>query len=344
MTAKLAEDDLLELVATANLAPSVHNTQPARWHFADDGAVWILSDQRRHLSIGDPSGQDAALSCGAALEATIRVLSNHAIGVSETAILWGSEVASPVPGLIAMARLPLNDRPDLERTSAGMTSRYTYRGRFQPTTHNTARSLAEWAVDRGDLTLVTRDAGGDAGIETLATLNDEASLRFMRNKGFRGELKSWMRLKRSDSRWDQDGMNAEALGISAIEAFGAGLVLGSPAFEILDALGAAKALVSERAHTLSSSAIGLFHCPIDESPVVSGQHFYEILLDITRLGFHAWPMAAVADDPQTAAEIRQAFAIPEGHRLVGALRFGKAPPRPTPKRARLAAEDLIVKS
>lgn len=340
MIAKLDRDDLLKLVETANLAPSVHNTQPTRWHFADDGAVWILSDQGRHLSIGDPSGQDAALSCGAALEATIRVLSNHGIGIAETDILWGGEAASPVPGLSAMARLALNDQPDLSRTSAGITSRYTYRGRFQPTTQGAGRLLAGWAVERGDLTLVT----GTAGIETLARMNDEASLRFMRNKGFRGELISWMRLRRSDGRWDRDGMNAEALGISAIEAFGAGIVLGSPAFEILNALGVAKALVSERAHTLSSSAIGLFHCPIDESPVVSGQRFYEILLDITRHGFHAWPMAAVADDPETAAEIRQVFAIPEGHRLVSALRFGKAPPGPKPKRARLPAQELIAGS
>lgn len=340
MIAKLAEDDVLKLVKMAKLAPSVHNSQPARWHFADDGTVWILSDPARHLSIGDPSGQDAALSCGAALEATIRVLGNHGIGVAETDILWASKEASPVPGLAVMARLHLNDRPDPACNTVGISSRYTFRGRFQPAPQFAAQLLADWAGDRGDLTLVTEAAG----IETLAALNDEASLRFMRNRDFRGELKSWMRLRRSDGRWDLDGMNAEALGMSAIEAFGAGLVLASPAFEILDAVGAAKAMVSERAHTLSATAIGLFHCPTDQSPVVSGQHFYEILLNITVLGFHAWPMAAVADDPETAAEIHQAFAIPEGHRLVGALRFGKAPPRQKPKRARLAARDLIARS
>lgn len=340
MIAKLTEGDRLNLAATANLAPSVHNTQPARWHFAADGTIWILSDRSRHLPVGDPTGQDAALSCGAALEATIRVLSNHGIGVAETDILWSSDAASPVPGLFAMARLSLNDRPDLARTSAGITSRYTYRGRFQPATQAAERLLADWATERGDLTLVA----GATGVETLARLNDEASLRFMRNRGFRGELKSWMRLKRSDGRWDRDGMNAEALGISAIEAFGAGIVLGSPAFEVLNAVGMAKALVSERVHTLSSSAIGLFHCPTDESPVVSGQRFYEILLDITRHGFHAWPMAAVADDRETAAEIRQVFAIPDGHRLAGALRFGKAPSGPKPERARLPAGELIVSS
>jgi hypothetical protein len=63
MPQRLSSAQQVELAAFANQAPSVHNTQPARWHFADDGAIWILSDRSRHLEIGDPSQRDAGLSC-----------------------------------------------------------------------------------------------------------------------------------------------------------------------------------------------------------------------------------------------------------------------------------------
>src|SRR5262249_39715024 len=59
---------LENLVAEANLAPSVHNTQPTRWRLADDGSVLIFEDTSRRLTIGDPSGRDAAVSHGAAIE------------------------------------------------------------------------------------------------------------------------------------------------------------------------------------------------------------------------------------------------------------------------------------
>jgi hypothetical protein len=63
----------------ANQAPSVHNTQPARWRPAVDH-IKIACDPTVALSVGDPDGIDAGLSCGAAVEATVLALSAHGIG------------------------------------------------------------------------------------------------------------------------------------------------------------------------------------------------------------------------------------------------------------------------
>ena len=56
------------MVAEANLAPSVHNTQPARWQFEGD-VIRLYAHLESCLKVGDPEFRDAGLSCGAALEA-----------------------------------------------------------------------------------------------------------------------------------------------------------------------------------------------------------------------------------------------------------------------------------
>ncbi|GAB0107439.1 NAD(P)H nitroreductase [Nocardia sp. JMUB6875] len=63
-------------------APSVHNSQPWRWHFAA-GALHLYADRARHLPATDPEQRALLLSCGAAL--------HHAL-VALAALGWGSEV------------------------------------------------------------------------------------------------------------------------------------------------------------------------------------------------------------------------------------------------------------
>lgn len=55
-----------EILALANRAPSVHNTQPWRWRLKGS-RVELHVDYRRHLSQADPSGRALMLSCGAVL-------------------------------------------------------------------------------------------------------------------------------------------------------------------------------------------------------------------------------------------------------------------------------------
>lgn len=63
----LAASDLgRDVVGVACRAPSVHNTQPWRWHVAGD-RIELYADRRRQLVVADPDGRDLLLSCGAAL-------------------------------------------------------------------------------------------------------------------------------------------------------------------------------------------------------------------------------------------------------------------------------------
>ncbi len=61
----MTPDEIRQVLSTAVLAPSVHNTQP--WLFEADGDVLdVRADRSRQLTVQDPQGRELLLSCGAA--------------------------------------------------------------------------------------------------------------------------------------------------------------------------------------------------------------------------------------------------------------------------------------
>ena len=67
MNATLDTQTLRKAVQLACRAPSVHNSQPWRW-VAEDGVLRLFVDRDRTVPGTDPSGREAILSCGAALD------------------------------------------------------------------------------------------------------------------------------------------------------------------------------------------------------------------------------------------------------------------------------------
>jgi nitroreductase len=57
------------VIATANRAPSIHNTQPWRWQLHADHLA-LRAERNRQLRIADPDGHSLMISCGAALVLT----------------------------------------------------------------------------------------------------------------------------------------------------------------------------------------------------------------------------------------------------------------------------------
>ncbi|GAA3210438.1 Acg family FMN-binding oxidoreductase [Nonomuraea helvata] len=68
MSPALATDrGIGRLLVAAGHAPSVHNTQPWRFHVAGREFLELLADQDRRLRVSDPRGRSQIVSCGAAL-------------------------------------------------------------------------------------------------------------------------------------------------------------------------------------------------------------------------------------------------------------------------------------
>ena len=62
----LSRDQVHFLIETAVRAPSVHNTQPWRFHVGPAG-LELHADRSRQLPAVDPFGRELLISCGAAL-------------------------------------------------------------------------------------------------------------------------------------------------------------------------------------------------------------------------------------------------------------------------------------
>lgn len=314
-----------DIVADAALSPTVHNVQPTQWRRIDADTVAAVQAAGRTLPVGDPTGRDVAASHGSAVEGFVLAAAAHRLGFA-VAPGEGTEVA----------RLRATGAVEPDPLAAGLKTRRTWRGAFLPTSDATA--LQALATRAPDLTVLT----GAEEIAAVARLNDAASLTGFRNGAFRAELLAWMRLSRRHPSWGVDGLNAEAMSMSGLEAFGAGIVLRPGVFELLDRVGLGGALTGEAAVVRSSAAVALFHRPAGEPAFDTGRRWHRVWLEMTRLGLSAAPMTVLADDPDAEAALATRFGRPDGHRLVTVFRLGKAPDGALPAPARRAVDDLIV--
>src|SRR3954452_17728996 len=66
LTANLDRTAARAVIALANRAPSVHNSQPWRWRITPS-SIHLFADPGRTLPATDPEGRALRLSCGAAL-------------------------------------------------------------------------------------------------------------------------------------------------------------------------------------------------------------------------------------------------------------------------------------
>lgn len=316
------------LVGQAALSPSVHNVQPARWR-QEGAAALLLEDRSVHLSAADPRGEDAAKSLGAACEGMC--LAAAARGLN-------AEVSRLPPGdgpLRPWARLTFQPADSADPLAAVLEARQSWRGTFAPVTP--ADRTAALALAADDVSVLA-----DPRILTdVARLCDAASHGFLRQRPFRAELLSWMRLSPRHPRWATDGLNAEAMRLGWLERHAAGLVMG-PGFALLDRLGIAAPLLAEGAKTAKAVALLVLHRPPEADAFDHGRALHRAWLRIEAAGFGAAVLAALADDPAAAQSLRQTAGLGPDRRIVTAFRIGRRPPHAAFARARLPVDAVIV--
>ncbi|WP_215812943.1 hypothetical protein [Pimelobacter sp. 30-1] len=153
------------LVSFACLAPSVHNTQPWRWRYAD-GVLTLRADLRRRLPAEDPRGRDLTLSCGAAL---------HHLQFAARALGWETDVVRLPPGadesVLAQVRVLRAGRsPVVPQDLALLRTRCTDRRRFTawPVPAYRLDDLCRLAAPWGVAAAAIADDGARFRLELLA--------------------------------------------------------------------------------------------------------------------------------------------------------------------------------
>ena len=122
----LSVRDVRWVVEQACRAPSIHNTQPWRFRYAD-GAFELRADTQRGLGGSDPDGRELVISCGAALY-NLR-LAARKLGYTATVSLLPD---ARDPRLLARIDVVESRPADVaeRRAYAALTRRHTHRSGF----------------------------------------------------------------------------------------------------------------------------------------------------------------------------------------------------------------------
>lgn len=331
MSVELTREETLRLVSEAGRAPSAHNTQPARWRFPGGGRVELWEDTRRRLPVGDPEQRDGRAALGMAFEGMALALSTRRLALGppdlDPAPEHGGVVGGPTGGAGPLRRVAVAEIRQGEPSdplAEWVPRRHTYRGEFAPAGEGLGRRLRRHLAADSDV--VTVD--GEAEQRWVGRLHDRCSLEFLRRPAYRRELSRWLRLSPRDVGWDRDGLSADCLAVSALEAWLARWALRPSILGLLVRCGLARPVVSEAAAVRSATALAILHCAADEDPFDAGRRWYRGWLGLCREGFSVCPMSALADSSRGCRALRQRYALPEDRRILNVLRIGVAPPGP----------------
>lgn len=339
MSGAMGHDDLIALVEEARRAPSVHNIQPARWALAGAGSLALYADPIRRLPVADPTGHDVRVSLGAACEGMVIALARRGYVAGEVELRpdAGSTAAAEAYGPpAALISFECGSLPD--PLAAAVFQRATYRGTFLRTEPSALDRLTRKLETSGHVVIRDRTR-----IREMAALADCSSDEFLLDQGYWRETWQWLRLSKSDPRWDRDGLNAESLALNSIERILGRVLMAPPAFESMRRLGLAHALTSEGSKIESAGALVLFTAPTNEDPFDIGRSFYRSWLEATACSLALCPISVLADSKRANAEICRLFPLPAARRLVNVFRLGAAPTGfPARLTPRLPAEELVI--
>jgi hypothetical protein len=327
----LTETEFLDVVSEASRAPSVHNIQPSRFRHSRPGAIELSRDRMRSLPVCDPEGRDVRMSLGASCEGLAIALSRRGFGLVDV-ILCDTTAAE------AVAELRFERRASHDVLVRHVFRRSTWRRSFRPASADALAALdsrvrahhAVWAADRESVTLVSR-------------LIDPATRATALEPAAWGETWRWLRLTRGHEGWSRDGLNAEALGLSSLEAAVAKRLLKPETLRWLRWSGVDVVASSEAAQVRSASGlIGILSDP-SEDPFAVGRRLYRIWLEVTAIGLSLCPMSALAEWDVSRSALDRHWRVPAGQQLVNVLRVGDSG---TPKirlTPRLPPGELILR-
>ena len=145
-------------------APSVHNVQPARWRFREDGVVELHRALERELPVADPSRRDVRQSLGAAFEGMALALSLRGLALGAPAFpAKGAAPARAGLELVASARIEPGGASD--PLAEHLERRRAFRGRFERASEAEFAALRAHFASAPDVRLVF----GTSALDELAS-------------------------------------------------------------------------------------------------------------------------------------------------------------------------------
>jgi nitroreductase len=181
-------EDLATVIECAELAPSVHNSQPWTCRAVGD-TIEIRADRGRGLAVMDPRGRELTISCGAAIE--FGYIAVRGLG-------WDCEAhvlpAADDPDLLAILTIgaPRQTETGERELFEAIPRRYTDRGSYEPAALplDLAELLARGVSARGAWLRVLDHEGDRLAVIQALTSAEAAEAA---DPAYRKELESWVR-------------------------------------------------------------------------------------------------------------------------------------------------------
>jgi hypothetical protein len=307
------------LLRDAVRAPSRHNTQPWRFHIADDH-LHLYADRSRALPVVDPGDRELVMSCGAAL-AHVTVALRHFGYAGEVAALPEPADRDLLATLgLGRAHTP---RPGDHQLFEAIDNRHTHRAAFETRTIPDA-VLTQLGRD-------TRRAGatlhvftGDEAPAVIATLVGEGDRAQFDDAGFRRELAAWIRPNRTRR---PDGMPGYAFGTSDLPS-----LLG-PTMVATFNTGASQAKKDEQLALTAPALLVLTTAgDIPSDWLMAGQAVAVLLLRAAANGLSASFLNQPIEVPALRARLRDLVDTDRCPQLLLRIGYPATADRPTPRR------------
>jgi Nitroreductase family len=318
----LPREQMEALLMTAGRAPSLHNSQPWRFHVTPR-AIELHADPRRSPVVADPDGRELRIACGAALFNLQLALHGHGIRPIVTILPDRDR-----PGLLAVVRHggtkdPTPEQRDLLRAVAlRRTNRHPFTD--APVDTPSLHALRRAALDEAAWLHIVTDPGQRSALRTIAT---RAHREQDADPAFRAELAAWIAT-------DPDRLDGVPAGA------GGPRLAPQDAWVLRDftAGTGADRLPGKDFETEPVIAVLSSHLSGPSAEVQVGQALERVLLTATAAGLAVSFLSHVVEVPDTREELRRLIGGTRPPQAV--LRIGHGWPVPAPPRR--AVDDLLT--
>jgi nitroreductase len=313
---------LTEIVDTARLAPSVHNTQP--WQFRlGPGTIHLDADRSRTLSVVDPAGRQLLVSCGCAVTYAVAAAKARGLAV-EVALLPDNDPDHLAQISVREQKSPGDEQlAEAKAMQAAIGSRHTQRDPFD---HRRVEAVVVDALRRAA-------EAEKCWLTEVQTRQDQITLDVLLSRAddyeandpeYRQELASWVRPVDSPA---VDGVPAQALPRVATSERHSEVKLRD--FAPADAGGQSPSepVPDERPTVVILGSDT--DTPADQ--LKSGMALAHVLLAAARLGVAASPLGQVVEVLDTRARLRSQLGLLGVPQMVLRIGYG-SPAEATPRR------------
>ena len=311
-----------ELVRSATLAPSSHNTQC--WKFAlEDKAITILPDLARSCPAVDPDNHHVFVSLGCAAENLVQAAWAHGLK-AETRFDAARDAVR-----VTLTPAPPFASPLFNAIPARQCTRGDYDGK--PLSNEELDLLERAGTSNGVRMLLLTER---PEIERVLDYAVQANTAQMADPAFVKELKAWIRFNRTDAVRTRDGLFSVASGNPAIPKW-----MGELAFGMFFTARGENDKYSRQIRSSAGIAVFLGQFADMAHWVEVGRCYERFALQATALGIRN----AFLNQPVEVSSFRTPFADAIGHtglRPDLVVRFGRG--AAMPRSLRRPVQDVLV--